>query len=559
MKQSLPADAERQQTRQTQPVANPAHSENASSFVDNRPETLAQRKLKETIHASPKMIAQRKLAAAMNNSPRMVAQRKLHAFMNGSTRQLQAAPEEELLLQGKFAPQSPAQREPQSVAKPNNTGLPDNLKSGIEALSGLSMDSVRVHYNSSQPAQLSALAYAQGTDIHVAPGQEQHLPHEAWHVVQQAQGRVRPTMQMKDGVPVNDDQGLEHEADVMGERAAQMKRGKHDWIPDPDLRKHEPTAHGFHNSYLPETVMRPDPYPVKPVQLKKLVRDKLNIVGEYHSESGKNRANEKSVANKFAGGGYWREPEFKFNPLSIFSDEIDVDSTAADPILYRIADFSERLEINRVNLNRLYERTIVLNGFTEIAMSKKYEECYMPLFSMVSQNVADVIVQIDQLNQETSRLLKNKNEMGLLDENQKQIIWIIHAVSVKAEEQWQKLIDAYNAIPANIAAAKEDETFWTKAATESGALVKIIEKLEVFVDKLGYKNNSIELRDQAMNTAATVRFDVHGVWKIGNRHATAIVGKDRKRPFNLLTRNEFYEEPEYAGLLKKQSEEPSDL
>ena len=137
MKQSLPADAERQQTRQTQPVANPAHSENASSFVDNRPETLAQRKLKETIHASPKMIAQRKLAAAMNNSPRMVAQRKLHAFMNGSTRQLQAAPEEELLLQGKFAPQSPVQREPQSVAKPNNTGLPDNLKSGIEALSGL--------------------------------------------------------------------------------------------------------------------------------------------------------------------------------------------------------------------------------------------------------------------------------------------------------------------------------------------------------------------------------------------------------------------------------------
>ena len=29
-----------------------------------------------------------------------------------------------------------------------------------------------------------ALAYAQGSDIHLAPGQEQHLPHEAWHVVQ---------------------------------------------------------------------------------------------------------------------------------------------------------------------------------------------------------------------------------------------------------------------------------------------------------------------------------------------------------------------------------------
>ena len=66
---------------------------------------------------------------------------------------------------------------------------------------------------------LNALAYAQGSDIHVAPGQEQHLPHEAWHIVQQAQGRVKPTMQMKHGVPGNDDAGLEHQADVMGAKA----------------------------------------------------------------------------------------------------------------------------------------------------------------------------------------------------------------------------------------------------------------------------------------------------------------------------------------------------
>jgi hypothetical protein len=30
---------------------------------------------------------------------------------------------------------------------------------------------------------------------------------------------VEPTMQMKDGVPLNDDGGLEREADVMGARA----------------------------------------------------------------------------------------------------------------------------------------------------------------------------------------------------------------------------------------------------------------------------------------------------------------------------------------------------
>jgi hypothetical protein len=107
----------------------------------------------------------------------------------------------------------------------NKTGIPDNLKSGIENISGMSMDHVKVHYNSSQPAQLNALAYAQGSDIHIGPGQEKHLPHEAWHVVQQAQGRVQATKQMKAAVPVNDDPGLEQEADVMGVKAMQMKSG----------------------------------------------------------------------------------------------------------------------------------------------------------------------------------------------------------------------------------------------------------------------------------------------------------------------------------------------
>ena len=102
---------------------------------------------------------------------------------------------------------------------PDRGGLPTGLRAGIEALSGVSMAGVRVHRNSSKPAQLQAQAYAQGKDIHLAPGREHHLPHEAWHIVQQAQGRVKPTMQMKGDVPVNDDAGLEREADAMGARA----------------------------------------------------------------------------------------------------------------------------------------------------------------------------------------------------------------------------------------------------------------------------------------------------------------------------------------------------
>jgi hypothetical protein len=104
----------------------------------------------------------------------------------------------------------------------NHTGLPDALKAGVERLSGYSLDTIHVHYNSPAPSEVQALAYTQGTEIHVGPGQEQHLPHEVWHVVQQMQGRVQPTLQMK-GAAINDDEGLEREADVMGDRAFQER------------------------------------------------------------------------------------------------------------------------------------------------------------------------------------------------------------------------------------------------------------------------------------------------------------------------------------------------
>lgn len=142
-------------------------------------------------------------------------------LMQGKFDTLQRQPEEEELMQGKFV--APAQREAEAAKVPNKTGLPGNLKSGIESLSGMDISDVRVHYNSSKPSQLNAHAYAQGSEIHLGAGQEKHLPHEAWHTVQQRQGRVQPTMEMG-GEKINDDAALEREADAMGEKALQYKK-----------------------------------------------------------------------------------------------------------------------------------------------------------------------------------------------------------------------------------------------------------------------------------------------------------------------------------------------
>lgn len=152
----------------------------ASQFANNRPEASTFGEMKDSLEASPYVICQRK------------------AFT-------------EALPGDNFFPQLP-----------NKTGLPDDLKNAAENLSGLDLSDVRVHYNSCKPAQLQALAYTQGTEIHVSPGEEKHLPHEMWHTVQQKQGRVKPTFSLHSGVRINDDTKLEQEATNMGAKAASL-------------------------------------------------------------------------------------------------------------------------------------------------------------------------------------------------------------------------------------------------------------------------------------------------------------------------------------------------
>lgn len=174
------------------------HKKSASSdqaIENNSQQSKKTAQLQTMINTSPRMQKAAQLQAVANNSPQVQKATQLKTIANPSI-QLQTEGE-----------------------KPNKTGLPDNLKKGVENLSGHSMDDVKVHRNSSKPAQLQAHAYAQGTDIHLGPGQEKHLAHETWHVAQQKQGRVKPTTS-QGGTPVNDSPKLEKEADNMGAKAA---------------------------------------------------------------------------------------------------------------------------------------------------------------------------------------------------------------------------------------------------------------------------------------------------------------------------------------------------
>lgn len=204
-------EAKRAHRHQTDGAPGPTSARTHSRPAAPAAEAAGPPTLGETLNQSSRVATQLRLGHALNSGPRSVVQARLATLAQRRA----ADEEEELVAQRKTPEEAQATVGTESGTK---GGLPDSLRSGIETLSGMSMGDVQVEYNSPEPAKLGALATTQGKSIQLGPGQEKHLPHEAWHAAQQKQGRVRATTQMY-SVALNTDPALEHEADVMGARA----------------------------------------------------------------------------------------------------------------------------------------------------------------------------------------------------------------------------------------------------------------------------------------------------------------------------------------------------
>ncbi|HEX2900147.1 MAG TPA: TIGR02594 family protein [Bacteroidia bacterium] len=109
-------------------------------------------------------------------------------------------------------------------------GLSPELNAQMSSAMGSDFSNVNIHADSSKASDAGALAYAQGNDVHFAPGQfkpdtqsgQELIGHELAHVAQQREGRVQANASVG-GMAVNNDPQLEAEADSMGAMAAQMK------------------------------------------------------------------------------------------------------------------------------------------------------------------------------------------------------------------------------------------------------------------------------------------------------------------------------------------------
>jgi hypothetical protein len=388
------------------------------------------------------------------------------------------------------------------------------------------MDDVKVNYNSSKPDKFGALAYTQGTDIHVGSGQEKHLPHEVWHVVQQKQGRVRPTMQMKGKMNVNDNDGLEKEADIMGANALHMNSSD----------KKQPQRKSVQ-------VQRQ----LAVVQLKLLDNYRLNVVGENHntSDAKGRRSHEKNYSKQYSGSkNYWREYEYRKGE-AMYSHNFRDKRPTADPFMLRF-EHSQKLAEQHAQdilkfLNNLY--AIKTNDQDEIKAILKTLSIAFNILQLEKIQIKNLRINLNRLKGEWAWIQTTGFE---LDENEKTKMLSFGPDVDNLTITLDSVLEMFNHISVTVKNLKNHHsTYDGIILKELIAVLKDHIKIMVGLEKknpLGdsSSDNLRDARSVTMHLVANNQFKELGVWKIGNKHVKDIKNHKNLIPmYNLVTNKDF--------------------
>ncbi|MGB3183728.1 MAG: DUF4157 domain-containing protein [Cyclobacteriaceae bacterium] len=480
------ADSNKQHNQQDQNASRGLASQTDVSLptqlkADQRPAASTLAQLQALSHNGPKGQAMAQLQAKSANSPHAQSIAQLQDKANAA-----AAP-------------SPG-------AKSSNSDLPAQLQQNMEAMSGVSLAGTKVHTNSSAPAQLNAHAYAQGSDIHLAPGQGQHLPHEAWHVVQQKQGRVQPTKQMKGKTAINDDAGLEKEADVMGAKAAGGM------TPSAGTTQLMKTQAGSGSGGIVQ---------------RQLATDKLNVVGETHNESDLRRESEIAYTKDGVGhdAGYWQEHKFKLEDADDFGDPTQL------RLEYAINKFITVIESSYKTNMKILPKTdpIVKNAY--VNSLKKIIPSMIELCNTVIQTMAG-----------QAKLYKNGTQQLTLSKKNYTILLKLFRGDIKKYiNECSVFLNNYN--DGNI----DIDTFVDYVGVN---FLMMEDPFKTVKGILDLKPDLQMRRSMAMNATANAGKDTLGVWKVGDLHVTDINNMHSNvRRYNLLSKATF------NGLLRNHSKE----
>ena len=436
--------------------------------------------------------------------------------------------------------EKPTQLQTANPPRENLTGMPDRLKAGLEQLSGLDLSGVRVHYNSAKPAQLNAHAYTQGQVIELGPGQERHLPHEAWHVVQQAEGRVKPTESISNGTSVNDDQGLETEADVMGALAMQRRTAQKEQQTDRNnvardkqaqLRKQSKKQIGDRHAgpgYLStkevgkhlRRIARADD--AQQVIQGKLMENKLNVAGETHAEYLKDpqvRRDERVlIVSHIPGGNYWEEPQFMVEKGYV---------TAADPEIYQYYSALHYV----LQWTKRYDKFLDQYNTRVLSLSPNIVR---------ARDKAEKLIQVAKENFRKALSIPGK--------------FSYPGFTTKEAQERRNLTTGAGRTYAALYTIEKSMGELEGLRGDADRQLRISSGFRRTRRRIGIANENLQVtprenwtlkRSQAMHRAAQEYHETRGVWKIGEEHVRQImeiVKEELEVPdYNLLTEEEFLE------------------
>ncbi|MFK7799105.1 MAG: DUF4157 domain-containing protein [Aureispira sp.] len=369
------------------------------------------------------------------------------------------------------------------------TGIPRFLKAQTEHMSGYYLNHVRVHYNITGNEILEgAHAYTDGTNIYLARGAEKYLAHELWHIVQQMQGKVGETMQFdtKEGVAGNDNQGLERDADVKGDKANKLA-----------------TTGGIQQN---KSLKKGKGAGI--IQRKALSNTKLNVVGESHPESANRAELERQMVQEKVGGTFWEENEFK---MTVGDGETD-----ADPLTYRLIHTLQ-------NIARLSK---------SVGGSKTGHQGTGRL-AVLSWNILSNLVA---LAEKQWGELKGVAYPGDLNDEE---------VGVR-DARFQARMDKLEHLKTGFAYLQQHKDT-PKAELDKTEYETHLGYVSLFVTDMQQNTMSVaevtKLRSEYMHKAAESKAGEIGIWKIGTDHVDDILAllqeKGTEPSYNLLTKNEF--------------------
>lgn len=279
-------------------------------------------------------------------------------------------------------------------------------------------------------------------------------------------------------------------------------------------------------------------------QLQKLEAGKLNVVGEHHTESNNRRSQEKEIAAREVGGGYWTEDKFRIRKTQSLQEN-SVKNTAQDPriigdaLYLRIAESIQyvddaknefeqewaQLTTQKLSGEELMNlkpelQSLLVTCKTHTLEANRLAEAYMhnEEFKTLPKFVTDQIIQIHKLLPKTETLFL------ILAET-----WKKNSLEQLISD---KFLNSFNVFGSNI------------------------DVLTMYAAKIGGKSrtDTSKLRSYEMDNAADFAHDQIGVWKIGFDHVAHIkeeMQQNDTKNYVLINRDEFNHEYKELPILVK--------